>query len=67
MWLSQELQGLTSALYPVYSLSSFLASPAAGMANVYSTERITIQTAYSSNLFGIRAVASRYASFLGLG
>ena len=67
MWLSQRFQGLTSALFPVYSLSSLMASPSVTANFVYYTEANAVQRAYSTSLFGLRAVASSYASLLGVG
>lgn len=67
MWLSQRFQGQTSALFQVYSLSSLLAAPSVPATCVYYTEVSTVQRAFSTSFFGIRAVASQYASLLGVG
>jgi len=67
MWLSPRIQGLRSALFPVYSLSSLMAAPSVTATFVYYTEASSVQRAYSTSLFGLRAVASQYASLLGVG
>jgi len=67
MWLSQRIQGLSSPLLPLYSLSSFLAAPATTATNINILEANIVQRAFSTSLFGLRAVASQNASLLGVG
>jgi len=67
MWFSQGLQGLPSALFPLYSLSSYLAAPTISSTLVFNTETVTLQRAYSNTLYGLRAVSTRYSSLLGVG
>lgn len=67
MWLSQRFQGLSSALLPVYSLSSLLAAPAVTAAHFHCVEANSVQRAYSSSLRYLRALASKHASLIGVG
>jgi len=67
MWLSQRFQGMTSALTPLYSLSSLLAGPAVAITRVQYIEAISVQRAYTVSLRSLRAMASRNASLIGVG
>jgi len=67
MWLSQRFQGLTSALFPVFSLTSLISASTVTSTSVYYIEASSVPRFSSTSLFGLRAVASQYASLLGVG
>jgi len=67
MWMSQRFQYISSALLPLYSLSSLLAAPAVTASQIHCVEASSVQRAYSFSIPFLSALATQHASLLGLG